>query len=326
MIEVAHLSKSFDGGKTQVLKNVSFKLKQGNIYSIVGESGSGKTTLIRLICGLETPEKGSITIANEVVNSDTKFVKPEERNVGLVFQDYALFPHMTVEANIAYGLRRKENKTNRIQEVLGLVGLEGYGNRYPHELSGGQQQRVALARALAPNPKVLILDEPFSNLDAALRNNLRNEIFAIVKSTGVTAIFVTHDTADALAVSDELLILQDGELVQMSSPEILYTQPKTSYVARLFGEILMLNNNLKKAFGMHNYLNVNCAVRVDHIRFESTCEFSTQVKVNAKHFLGNRYGIQVGVENESVQLFSEIKINADHLTIGFNAKDVLQFT
>src|SRR5690606_846250 len=199
MLTVNSLSKSFNKGKTFALRDVSFHLNQGDVYAIVGESGSGKTTLIRLIAGLESPDEGTIFINNELVSSIKKNVKPEKRNIGLVFQEYALFPHLTVLDNVLYGISKLKNKKEQADEVLSLVGLLDYKGRYPHQLSGGQQQRVALARALAPKPSLLILDEPFSNLDAMLRAQLRNEVFDIIKKSGVTAIFVTHDTQDALS-------------------------------------------------------------------------------------------------------------------------------
>lgn len=180
---------------------------------------------------METPDAGIITIDGKIVSSTNKLVVPEKRKVGLVFQDYALFPHLNLMQNVLYGISKDKNKNERAEEVLKLVGLKELKDRYPHQLSGGQQQRVALARALAPNPSLLILDEPFSNLDSMLRMQLRNEIFEIVKNTGVTAIFVTHDTQDALAVADEILILQSGQLIQKDEAATLYTKPKSIYVA-----------------------------------------------------------------------------------------------
>jgi iron(III) transport system ATP-binding protein len=179
MLRIESLSKSFDKGKSYALKDVSFHLKEGDVYAIVGESGSGKTTLIRLIAGLETPDSGFIEMNGKQVSSIKKIVPPEKRNIGLVFQEYALFPHFTLFENILYGISKLKNKKERAEEALNMVGLLKMKDRYPHQLSGGQQQRVALARALAPQPSLLILDEPFSNLDAMLRAQLRNEIFDI---------------------------------------------------------------------------------------------------------------------------------------------------
>lgn len=231
MLTIQSLSKSYDKGKNFALDDVTIDLKAGDVCAIVGESGSGKTTLVRLIAGLERPDEGSISLNGKVIASDKKFVQPEKRKIGLVFQEYALFPHLTIEENILYGISKLKNKKKRAQEMLDLVGLSDLGKRYPHQLSGGQQQRVALARALAPEPSLLILDEPFSNLDAMLRMQLRNEVFDIIKKTGVTVLFVTHDTQDALSVADEIMILQNGKVIQKDAAETIC---ETQYLIRGF--------------------------------------------------------------------------------------------
>ncbi|MDX1279110.1 ABC transporter ATP-binding protein, partial [Oceanihabitans sediminis] len=241
MLTINALSKSFDKGKSYALENVTFNLKAGQVCAIVGESGSGKTTLVRLIAGLERPDNGSITMNEKVIASLDKFVQPEKRKIGLVFQEYALFPHLTILENVLYGISKVKNKKEKAQEMLDLVGLSGMEKRYPHQLSGGQQQRVALARALAPEPSLLILDEPFSNLDTMLRTQLRNEVFDIIKKTEVTVLFVTHDTQDALSVADEILILQKGKVIQKDVAENLYVKPNTLYVASLFGNTVHIN-------------------------------------------------------------------------------------
>src|SRR5699024_8534120 len=181
MLSIHSLSKSFDKGKSFAREDDSFHLKAGQVCAIVGESGSGKTTLVRLIAGLERPDHGTITMDGKVIASLKKFVQPEKRKIGLVFQEYALFPHLTVLDNVLYGISRSKNKKTRAGEVLELVDLKNVEKRYPHQLSGGQRQRVALARALAPKPDLLILDEPFSNLDTVLRSQLRSQVFQIVK-------------------------------------------------------------------------------------------------------------------------------------------------
>jgi len=183
-LNIKNLTKSFDQGKVKALDDVNFFVNKGDICAVVGESGSGKTTLIRLIAGLEELDSGEIHIENKLVASIKKNIAPEKRDVGMVFQEYALFPHLSVLENVVYGIKTSKAKKERALETLELVGLKGYEKRYPHELSGGQQQRVALARALAPKPSVLILDEPFSNLDAMMRHRLRNEVFNIIKKQG----------------------------------------------------------------------------------------------------------------------------------------------
>lgn len=206
--------------KEDTLQKVSFTMKQGDIIAILGDSGSGKSTILRLLAGLEKPYDGSIVVHDEIFVDKNTFVQPEKRGIGMVFQDYALFPHMTVDKNVGFGLSgmHKQDKRKRIEEVLQLVELEGYGKRYPHELSGGQQQRVALARALAPMPKLLLLDEPFSNLDAGLKEGIRNGLHNILKRAGVTAIFVTHDPEDAKAVADQVILLGEGKVIKTGKP------------------------------------------------------------------------------------------------------------
>lgn len=234
LLNIKKLTKTFNNGKVKALNSISFSVNKGKILAVVGESGSGKTTLIRLITGLETQDKGIINYNDKVLSSETTFVAPEKRNIGMVFQEYALFPHFNVFDNIAYGISKNKDKKERVAEVLELVALTGLEKRFPHELSGGQQQRVALARALAPKPELLILDEPFSNLDVILRHQLRNDITAILRKTNTTAIFVTHDIKDALKVSDEILVLQNGNLLQKGITKEVFETPNCKYVALLF--------------------------------------------------------------------------------------------
>lgn len=237
ILTIQNAIKTFNSGKVIALNDVSSSLEKGNILAIVGESGSGKTTLIRLITGLETLDQGTIILQGKTVASDTIFIAPEKRKVGMVFQDYALFPHLTVFENISYGISKLVTKKERVNEVLSLVGLEGLENRYPHELSGGQQQRIALARALAPSPELLILDEPFCNLDVILRVQLREDISKIIKKTNTTAIFVTHDIKDALAISDDILVLQNGKIVQSGKTTAVTANPNNTYVKLLLASV-----------------------------------------------------------------------------------------
>ena len=218
ILEVSQLSKTFDG-KIKALSNCSFKVSEGNICAIVGSSGSGKSTLLRLIAGLERPDGGEIRIGSDVVSSDSVIVKPQSRNVGFVFQDFALFPHLTVEANINYGLKKK--RKGAVDEILKLVSMEGYNESYPSQLSGGQEQRVALARTLASDPQLLLLDEPFSSLDITLKSSLRKEIKKLVRRLGTSMVFITHDIADAVDIADEILLIKKGELLQQINVEDL---------------------------------------------------------------------------------------------------------
>ncbi len=203
------------------LQNVSLSINKGELVSILGKSGSGKSTILRIIAGLEVPSSGSLLVGDKTLVSETCFVQPEKRGIGLVFQDYALFPHLTVADNVKFGLRKmnRKQKLQRLEEVLQLVDLVGYEKRYPYELSGGQQQRVALARALAPNPALIMFDEPFSNLDADLQIQIREELRSIIKKANITSIFVTHDQSDAAALADRVIVMDEGRISKIGTTE-----------------------------------------------------------------------------------------------------------
>ncbi|MCB0224515.1 MAG: ABC transporter ATP-binding protein [Anaerolineae bacterium] len=227
------LSKQF--GEVRAVDGVNLSLRTGQFLALLGPSGCGKTTTLRLLAGFEAPDEGRIDIGGQVVSSEGKFVPPERRSVGMVFQEYALFPHMTVADNVAYGLGRGIDKKKRVAEVLALVGLPDLQKRMPHELSGGQQQRVALARALAPNPQLILLDEPFSNLDAGLRTQIRAEVRQILRKAHATVIFVTHDQEEALSLADEVAVMINGRIAQTDSPYKLYRRPINKEVATFLG-------------------------------------------------------------------------------------------
>ena len=241
-VEVAGLSHRYPGGDADVLTDVSLKVGAGRFVALLGPSGCGKTTLLRTIAGLERPRAGTVTIDGRPVAGPKVWIPAERRRVGMVFQDWALFPHLNVVRNVGYGLGRlsKPERAERIDAALRLVGLDGYGDRMPSTLSGGQQQRVALARALAPQPKVLLLDEPFSNLDSGLRNDLRAEVHRLLLEVGITAIFVTHDQEEAFVLGDEVAVMREGRVVQTASPHDLYTAPASRWVAQFVGEASML--------------------------------------------------------------------------------------
>ena len=219
-LTIDNLCFSYPKAQEQTIQSFSMTIEKGEVISILGRSGSGKSTILRILAGLEHPSEGTFTINNQVIFNNQTFIQPEKRGIGMVFQDYALFPHMTVEKNILFGLSQlpKSQRASRIQEVLELVELTGFEKRYPHQLSGGQQQRVAIARALAPNPKLLLLDEPFSNLDAELQTRIRNDLRIILKRANITSIFVTHDEDDAHALADRIVKLNRGKIEQMGRP------------------------------------------------------------------------------------------------------------
>lgn len=229
-------------GEQVVIDNLSLELAEGEIGCLLGSSGCGKTTVLRCIAGFEPPQGGRITVAGETLSAPGQHVAPERRRIGMVFQDYALFPHLDIAGNIAFGLRGVSagESAARVEELLELIGLAGRGKRYPHEVSGGQQQRVALARALAPRPRLLLLDEPFSNLDVELRERLSQEVRTILKQSGCTAILVTHDQNEAFAVADKIGVMRAGRIEQWDTPYRLYHQPETRYVADFIGQGVFL--------------------------------------------------------------------------------------
>ncbi|MGI8936354.1 MAG: ABC transporter ATP-binding protein [Phormidesmis sp.] len=234
-----NITKRYGKTATPAVDAVSFALHKGDLLGLLGPSGCGKTTLLRLVAGFETPEAGEIDLAGQRVCSPGRWVPPEYRQVGVVFQDYALFPHLRVIENVAFGLkqlcRRGHLPKKQIQtlahEAISLVGLAEMAQRYPHELSGGQQQRVALARAMAPRPPLILLDEPFSNLDVQVRLYLRQEVRDILKSIGASGIFVTHDQEEALAIADQVAVMHAGQLVQLDTPEGIYQNPASRFIA-----------------------------------------------------------------------------------------------
>ena len=230
-IRARGLTKAF--GDVVALDNFSLDVWEGSLLTLLGPSGCGKTTALRVLAGFEQAA-GSVEIRGRLVLAPDVFVPPEKRRVGMVFQDYALFPHMSVAANVAYGLDRGADK-KRVSDVLDLVGLTPLADRMPNELSGGQQQRVALARAIAPEPDVILLDEPFSNLDAALRDRVRREMKSILAEAGTTAVLVTHDQEEALATSDLVAVMYRGRVVQVDSPAELYTRPSDPWIAEFLG-------------------------------------------------------------------------------------------
>lgn len=235
--KIKNLSFKYNNEKINTLKNINLNIKKGDIVAILGESGSGKSTLLRIISGFENPHEGEFELNGRVLIGDSKEVKVEKRGIGMVFQDYALFPHLTIAKNIAFGLpkEKKSDKKEVVQKMLDLINLEEHTNKYPHELSGGQQQRVALARALAPAPELILMDEPFSNLDTNLQSKIRQDLKHILKESNSTAIFVSHDKEDALEIADWVVIMRQGEVVQQGLVQDIHNKPESDYVAQLFG-------------------------------------------------------------------------------------------
>jgi iron(III) transport system ATP-binding protein len=297
LLRLDRLSKRFDGHGAAV-DRLSLSVEPGEILALLGPSGCGKTTTLRLIAGFESPDAGTVELRGQRVAGEGVVVPPEARGVGVVFQDYALFPHLSVGDNVAFGLVRHERgaRTRRVREVLDLVGLGALEQRFPHELSGGQQQRVALARALAPAPALILLDEPFSNLDADLRAAMREEIGKILRASGTTAVFVTHDQEEAFALADRVGVLNAGRLEQIAPPYELYHRPGTRFVAEFVGAADFLRSmvtedgivselgTLVRPAGLAPGQAVDIMVRPDDIDFIPHPE--GDVVVTGRQFLG----------------------------------------
>lgn len=237
VLELRYVSCSYETGRPAV-QDISFAAREGEILCLLGPSGCGKTTILRAIAGFEPVRSGQIFLSGQLVSSTDVMTPTENRRVGMVFQEYALFPHLRVQDNIAFGLRQltRSLRASRVQEMLRLTGLEGFERRYPHELSGGQQQRVALARALVQNPVVLLLDEPFSNLDPDMAGRMRQELHDLLRRTKTTTVLVTHDHDEAFAMADRIAVLNQGRLEQFDTPEMIYHMPATPFVADFVGQ------------------------------------------------------------------------------------------
>jgi len=276
-------------GKVQALKTINLTIQKGKFTTLLGPSGCGKTTLLRILAGLETPDSGEIHLDNECFfSSELRVNKPIHlRNFGMVFQDFALWPHMTVFENIAFGLKatgQKKELKKHVLEAIEMVRLQGLEQRYPHQLSGGQQQRVAFARAVVMKPKLVLFDEPLSALDALLRDEMRSELSNLVRNIGLTAVYVTHDQTEALAMSDEIVVLNKGEILQIGSPERIYRTPTHPFVARFIGKSNWV-------------LPDKQVIRPEHVRLEpfdaqTPFEFYEGI-VKSSSYLGDRYEILV---------------------------------
>jgi iron(III) transport system ATP-binding protein len=281
-LSVTDVAKRF--GTTEVLRGVSLDVTSGQVCALLGPSGSGKTTLLRTIAGLERPDAGVVRVGDRVLSDVAAgvWIAPEHRRVGMVFQDWALFPQMTVAENVAFGLTRAERRGERVAEVLDMVGLDRFAGRHPGTLSGGQQQRVALARALAPHPEVLLLDEPFSNLDTTLRVKVRTEVHRLLTDTAITALFVTHDQEEAFVLGDVVAVVNEGLIEQVGPPAELYRRPASAWVATFVGEANLLPGDV----------DGTCAVTaaVGPVPVAAPCRGPVDVLVRPEHVRLDRGG------------------------------------
>lgn len=300
-ITIKQISHSYDTEK--VLNQINLTIEEGEFFTLLGPSGCGKTTLLRILAGFIDPTEGSIFIGEK----DITKIPPEKRNMGVVFQNYALFPNLTVRENIAYGLKVRKLSKKTIKEkcdyYMELAGLMEYENRRIHELSGGQQQRVAIARALVLEPQMLLLDEPMSNLDVALRVKMREEIRAIQKKIGITTLFITHDQQEALAVSDKIAVMKDGKVLQMGTPREIYNHPNQEFVANFVG----VSNKIGDRF-----------IRPENLKLSREEKSGIPVKVTNVRFGGMYYEYTVQAESKEYRV---IEINHGHVSREWNVSD-----
>lgn len=271
-VELKNINKKFKNNSDFAIKSVSFEVEKGEIMALLGPSGCGKTTILRMIAGLETPDDGEIHINSKDVFTKKHNISPDKRSVGMVFQDFALFPHLTVKKNIMFGVTEKNKKFREeiYANITELISLKGFGDRYPHELSGGQQQRVALGRALAVDPEVILFDEPFSSLDSNLKEDMRMELSKIIKASGKAAILVTHDVEDAIAVADKAILVVDGEIKEKGTPlEIIASEEAISHMQFLKG-IGTMNIGKTSACDLRAMgVDIKCCMEDSHL--ENSC-------------------------------------------------------
>ena len=340
-ISASYGSQSSASKRVDVVKNMSFGLAEGSLGCILGPSGCGKTTILRAISGFQEVSSGSITLDGKILANQKQSVEAEKRQVGMVFQDLALFPHLTIAQNIRFGLTKlsTSEQLKEVDTMLELIGMQGLGDNYPHELSGGQSQRVALARAIAPRPKLLLMDEPFSNLDAELRESLGYEVRALLKELGITAIMVTHDQNDAFALGDQIGVMSEGRLLQWDSPFDLYHAPKSQFVARFIGDGVLVKgkmiaeNVVATPFGkirgqlVNNHSvddDLEILIRPDDVKYDSNSAIRGKVMHRAFKGAQTLYTIQIKSGDQIMSLAPShddfeigdvfgISIETDHL-------------
>jgi len=316
-VELKNINKMYNDYKAS--NDINLGIKKGKLVALLGPSGSGKSTILRMITGLETPDSGEIVIDGKVVND----VSPSKRGIGFVFQNYALFRYMTVFDNIAFGLKiAKEKKSvikERVEKLMELVNIKGLGKRYPNQLSGGQRQRVAFARALAPNPEILLLDEPFAAIDAKVRQDLRNWLRETIDKVGITSIFVTHDQEEAIEVADEIIVTNRGRIEQIGTPKEIYTNPKTAFVAKFMGNPTELEN-INKFKGFENLENGQKAIirpeNVSVIKLNENFRYSASVETGTVEYtLFRGKEVEIGVRINGVLIKGNRKIEEESVSV-----------
>lgn len=348
VLSVRHLDAAY--GDTKAVDDVSFEVREGEFVTLLGPSGCGKTTTLRCIAGLESPTSGTITIGDQQVVGKGRNVPPNLRDINMVFQTYAVWPHRTVWQNVAYGLRRnnlpKGEVRARTDDVLELVGLSRFADRYGTELSGGQQQRVAVARAVVTEPRILLFDEPLSNLDAGLRERMRDELVELQRRIGRSAVYVTHDQTEAMSMSDRIILMRDGRIEQEATPEELYEHPRTVFAASFVGTSNIVSGVLeptddgivlRTAVGPHLTLartpsvsrgECSAMFRPESIAVGAAagaCDMTWRAVLTKVAYLGSHYSVEADVEGMSVKALAPARARpaiGDRLDIGLNSRDV----
>ena len=307
IVQIKNLQKVFPKGNICIAENISLDIKEGEIFTILGKSGSGKTTFLRMIAGLESPDDGEISIDNNIVFSKNKNLEPKNRKVAVVFQNYALLPHLSIASNITFG---SDASKQDLEDILEKTKLKGQENKLPHELSGGQQQRVALARALINKPKILLLDEPLSNIDTELRAHLRAELKEMIKAFGITALFITHDKEDAFYLSDRIAIMSGGNILQIGTAKDIYHHPKDLYCANFLGKMTKLSEDTY--------------IRPEHIEISNNGIFEGIIKDIV--FYGSFYEVIIFSKNKEllVHSFDDTLEIGNEIKYNFNG-EILQF-
>ena len=309
-LKVSNLVKFYNKSQP-LIESLDFSVEKGEIVSFLGESGVGKTTFLKCISGLENINSGSIVLNNKTLNNKDVFVRPQDRKIGFVFQDYPLFPHLNLKDNIVFNLDKKY--LSNLNYMLSLTNLTDLVDRFPHELSGGEQQRACIARALIREPDLLLLDEPFSNLDVAIKHSIRDEIYRIIKATKTTTILVTHDINDSLNIADKILVFKAGKLQQYDDPVEMYCKPANCYCARILGGINKLTKEDKPYY-----------IRPEKIKIEKTSDLKLIVEKSL--FQGKEYNITAKYEDEVWSLFSSIAYKKnDVIYVSFNDEDLIYF-
>ncbi len=297
--------------ENSLIKDLNFNINKGEFVSFVGESGSGKTTFLKCLAGLEKINSGKITLNTRVLNDENTFIKPNLRKIGFIFQDYPLFPHLSVLENLKINLDVKYEAN--VDYYTELTGLSNFLNRYPHELSGGEQQRVCIARALIREPDLLLMDEPFSNLDSSIKSKIQNEVYKILKKTNTTTILVTHDIKDTFDISDKILVFKAGIVQQFDQPEQMYCNPVNCYCAKILGDLNKIHIDEKELY-----------IRPEKIKIVNKSEY--KFKVDKISFVGKEYKISGKLNKDEIYFFNSNQINdSKELFIDFNKSDLLEF-